>query len=581
MRTVCMPAVLLVMILISGCDTGQESASAVPQPRPVTVFQLEKFQPRSSVERSGSVTSWKTETIGFEVGGRVEFMVEPGTDVRGPDVADGKETFLPKTGTVLARLDDTRFRARLASVQANLATTEAQVEAVTRELKNIIPKQIAAAEANKTLAEQRFTQQESLFNKGAATQADFDKASADLAVAIAELEQLESSSAVKEAELASAMAKVDEAKESVRQANRDLEDTILYAPFTGQVSDVMENLGSVVQGGQAALELQMMDPIEVDVQVSANEDARLLYSDVVTVVASDSGEPSPAMVYEKASLADPSTRTFLVRLLIRNEKILEGMPSEFDANADVRTRNIWAPFRQTSGAGQVSYYVNEDALHQNEQGEYFVLRVKGVARGTSDHVLPRLNSVLEVERLKIEPGTQRIAFLNVAVMREISDLGELDIDRDLFIGRLQNMDGTNLPLAEASAKANGLERVYFVRERWRFRPGDTVAVDMADNPLPAGFYVPMDAIIQQASGTDSGFVVVVSGEGSSATARKIPVQIVQEDTIHGMKRVVPADSEKLNSGAFVVLSGAHFLVDGEPVRVTRTVTRTEMLGVGQ
>ncbi|MCA8995694.1 MAG: HlyD family efflux transporter periplasmic adaptor subunit [Planctomycetaceae bacterium] len=569
---------LLLLFIGAGCTFQGEKTVPPRQPRPVTVFTLQQTDPASPLRRTGSVTSWKVEDIGFEVGGRIEFIIEPGTDVVGPTVEDGANTFVPESGTLIARVDAARYQAQLKSAQASVKTAEAQSQAIQLELENVIPKKIAAAEANKTLAENQFRRQEDLSKQQATSQADVDKAKADLDVATADVEQLEATQVVKNAELASAQAQVEEAQEAVRQAERDLQDTSLYAPFTGQVSEVLQNLGSVVQPGQAVVQLQMMDPIEVDVQVSAEEDARLLYNDVVSVLTTDGKELVPAMVYEKAALADPSTRTFLVRLLIRNEKILEGMPEEFDEETDVRTRSVWAPFRHLSGAGRTRYYINEDSVYTAEDGSHFLLRIKGAVRDPKSRAVPALESEFDVERVPFTPGEDRMAFLNVAIMQAIEDPGEIDLQRDLFVGQLQDMQGKELKPQEANARATNVEHVYFVRERWRFRPGDMVEIDLSDRARPRGFYVPMDAIVQETPDDRTGAIVIIEGDDSSASARKVPVTIFHEDTVGGFKRIEARDSASLNNGMSIVLQGAHYLVDGEKVRVSGRVEMPTVAG---
>lgn len=561
----------LVATASSGCGFGSQKAPPEPQPRPVTVFQLMESRPPSPMQRTGSVTSWKVENIGFEVGGRIEYIVEPGTNVEGPQVEENSDSFVHDSGTLLARIDDARYQAQLNSATAAVKTAQAQVEAIRQELESVIPRKIDAAQANETLAQQRYDQQKKLLDQLATSQADYDKAVADLNVAQADVAQLNATQAVKEAELSSAQAQVEEAKEAVKQAERDLQDTQLHAPFTGQVSEVTENLGSVVQAGQAALTLQMMDPIEVDVQVSADEDARLLYNDVVSVFAGDQQTAVPAMVYEKAALADPATRTFMVRLLMRNEKILEGLPSEFDADRDVRTRNVWAPFRRYSSSGTVRHYVNEDSIHTAADGSHFLLRIKGAERNSGQREVASLGTEFKVERVPFVPGEDRLAFLNVAVMREIGVAGDIDLDRDLFVGELRDMQGTPLSKEDSSQRAESLETVYFVRERWRFRPGDSVVIDLSDAPPPSGYYVPMDAIIQESPDDRDGFVVTVDGTGSVLKARRIPVRVFHSEMVDGLKRIEAKQEKPLEDGMRLVLEGVHYLTAGESVRVTGNV----------
>lgn len=542
-----------------GCER-REAPLPAPRPRPVTTVTLRQSVPESQVRHAASVTAWKSQDFGFEVGGRVaEMLVEPGSDVEGPQIDPDSTRFIPRTGSVIAQLDPQRFQARLNSAVAGVATAEARLQAIDREIQNVLPRQIAASQATLVLARQEFQRTETLAQQQAATQAALDKARADMDTAEAQLQQMEANVAVREAEKASLEAQLEEAREAVRQAQQDLDDTVLYAPFQGQISSVYETIGSVVSGGQAVARVQMMDPIQVDVQVSAETDAQLFFNDMVFVHPFDGSSVVPAMVYEKAAVADAATRTFLVTLLMRNERVLYGFPEEFDPERDVRTRDVGGVFVQNQ-QGRLVYYVHEGGLHRDDDGE-FVWRVKGITRDTSEAEAP---SRLEVERVPVRSGPGRIAFLSVAVFRELIDVGDLRSGVDLIIGEIMSMDGRPLDDPQASRRLAETGIIHWVRDRWRFRPGDVAEVDLRKQPAPVGLYLPMDAIVQNpADENDVSVFIVTDGR-----AKKVPVTLVG-DPVGSQRMVEPRAPDGLREGDQVIAGGVHFLVDGEPVQPVR------------
>ena len=147
---------MLLLGLSGGCQSESGPQTAEKRPRPVTVFALRRTEPAALVQYTGSVSSWKTEEVGFEVSGRVEYIIEPGTDVDGPQLNESGDRFLTETGELIARLDPMRFEAKLASAQARVSTEKARLVAADRELQQVVPKQIRAAEAAVTLARQEF-----------------------------------------------------------------------------------------------------------------------------------------------------------------------------------------------------------------------------------------------------------------------------------------------------------------------------------------------------------------------------------------------------------------------------------------
>ncbi|MGD9853491.1 MAG: efflux RND transporter periplasmic adaptor subunit [Planctomycetaceae bacterium] len=560
-------AVLAGMILLACSGCAPEAAQvAAPQPRPVTVLVLKRLAPQPRTLHTGSVTPWKTEDIGFEVGGRVEMILEPGTDVAGPVFDPESEQPIPDSGTVMSRIDRRNYEVRLASAQARERTAQAQLAASQRELEFVVPQQIASAVATLTLAAQEFDRWSKLRERDAATQAQLDKARADRDTAQAQLDQSRAQQAVTESQVASYQAQLEEAQEAVRQAEKDLADTVLTAPFTGQVAEVFETVGGVVDAGRPVLRLQMMDPMQVDVEVSGSVDAGLQYNDLAFVTAPDMPEPISAMIYEKATVADSATRTFRVQLLIRNESLRDGMPSEFDPDRDVRTRNLWNVFTRTPNR-RPPFFVNVDGIHQDANG-YYVWRVKGVTVGDPRETIA---SNLSVEKLAVVPGAERIAFLNVAVMRELTDPGDLNPETDLIVGKLLDMQGAPLDDAAAASRLDKHGTVHLVRERWRFRPGDVVQVNLGGTPPVEGLYVPMDTIVEGTSPSDDASVFVVTGSGDSAAVHKVGVRVDPDVIIGTHRRVEPLVVGELEAGMQLVAGGVHYLIDGEAVRVSQVV----------
>ena len=555
------PGLGLLGLVMVGCLSSKTPEKVTVRPRAVNVFELQESQPIAEIRYAGSVSAWKSQDVGLEVSGRVQQIIEPGLDVVGPEFDPATNNVVEDSGTLLARVNPTRYQVRLASAEASVKTARARLAAAEQEVTKVMPKQLLASAAAMELARQEFARVKTLLAQDAATQQALDRAQANLDTTQAEYQQLEAVAAVKDAERASYAAQVDEALEAVRQAKEDLDDTELRAPFQGQVSAVYETVGSVVQAGQPVLRVQMMDPIQVDVQVSAETDARLLYNDLVRVFPPGEETPVPAMVYEKATVADATTRTFLVTLLIRNAKLTEGLPSEFDPVRDLRTRSIAPLFSEAANDGP-PFYSRESAL-MRDGDEYFVLRVKGVQKGHPESQIP---TQLEVERVRVVPGDKRISLLSVVTLRELDDLGDLNPDADLLVSDFLSMDGARLDMPQVLARLDQMGHMHYIRERWRLRPGDVVQAELSPAPVPRGLYVPMDVIVREEPQSNQGSLYVVDGTDDNAVCRKVTVRL-QEPTVGSQVRVEALQPESLSVGALVVASGAHYLTDGEPVRV--------------
>ena len=77
----------LLQSMIFGCQSGETDETIQPA-RPVTYLTLAKRTPVSQSLVAGSVESWKRETLGFDVNGRLRFVKDRGTNVQGPATDD-------------------------------------------------------------------------------------------------------------------------------------------------------------------------------------------------------------------------------------------------------------------------------------------------------------------------------------------------------------------------------------------------------------------------------------------------------------------------------------------------------------
>ena len=262
------------MLVAVGCGSG-EQADHQPEKkaRPVEVRTLRKDLPPTAALVSASVASWKTEEIGFEVGGRVEWVTEPNTDIEG-EVFDANGDPLIK-GTPIARLESERFELQVEMADADVSRALQSVNAARIELDKSLPSQMRAAEAEKKLAETEFERSKRLFQQDAGARSDVDRDEAKYESAVSKIEQLQATQKAKEAEIQSLTLQVEQARQALRDAKRSLNDCTLYSSFRGQIADVAVVPGSVVSAGQPVVTIQMMDPIKIELEVSAEDSRRL------------------------------------------------------------------------------------------------------------------------------------------------------------------------------------------------------------------------------------------------------------------------------------------------------------------
>jgi multidrug efflux system membrane fusion protein len=263
------------LALVAGCEKEPP-----PQPevvRPVKMLTIEGAGAVSQREYPATVKATQQADMGFEVPGRViEFLVNEGQIV--------------ETGELLARLDDRDYQAELEKAQAN--------------------QRKAVADLNRSLSIYRE-------DKGAISKGTID-----------------SDRRAKEVTDAALL-----------QAEKAVEDTLLRAPFDGYVARKLVEDFANVQAKEPVLILQDISQLEVEVSVPERDIAGGMprqspeqITERVKPVVSVSSIPDrtfPARVKEFATTADPSTRTFQVRLIFDRPgdvSILPGMTARVFAN---------------------------------------------------------------------------------------------------------------------------------------------------------------------------------------------------------------------------------------------------------
>ena len=497
------------VLLGSGCNTEQNhETETIIKTRPVTLLRLQERDFSRETQLTGSVSLYREEKVGFEVSGRVLAVLDEGKEVDGP--AFDEEGRLVEPGQLIAHLDDTRYRLLVDAVHARLKGAQRNLEAVEAEL---------------TLALQTLQRQKRILSQGAGFQQAVDDAQS-------QYDRLY-------ARRAQRLAQVHEIEEELDRAKEDLADSKLLAPFSGRITRLHVSQGAVVDAGTPVVTLSLMDPIQVQVAVSADEDRRIQTGDRAILYPKDplqpAGEPAPvnAIVYEKGAVANADTRTFKIDLIARNER------RRID-QLDPQTRGLplvtdFLPVVRRYRGEEGELFVHTQSVYL-EHGKTFVLRLPGV----SFHPQGQRSAVGRhvPDKVEVTLGDKYITVIkwNFRSLKTSGDLREGDF----------------LVLGPTREHLNGLA---IGRAQWLLRPGDLVPVRFLIHATTRGLYVPVKAITMIG---DQHVVFVM--EGNVARSRNISVH----DTYHELRRI---SGEAIGPGTEVIVEGVHYVSEGQPVAV--------------
>ncbi len=512
MRRHALPKLLVAAALASAltaCDSKKTGSGEAPATVPVTVTTLSAVTPARSSGRMGLAQPYREETIGFEVSGRVLSVVDVGTELDGP-VEDMEGAIINKGG-VIARLDPSRYTQKVASLKLRIAAENAQLRAAVIEVEGS-----ATAQAN--LAKLNYDRQVRLMRSGTTSQEVLDTAKANLDVANATLE-------LKKAQTLAQSARIKELEEDLRSANLDLEDCVLRAPFGGRVTQQHVSRGAFAQPGSGVVTLTLIDPIQITLTLSADDERRLVMGSTAQIFprGAPEGQELRGRIKSKGQVADPRTRAFLVEIMTRNQRYTVESPlSSFEKLVPIMSR------------------------YQGEEGPLYAALDAIVREGGKAHLLvvPReqvlgrkTTGSLTAHKVPVTLGTDYYTILDWH-LQEVR--GEGLRNQDLVVRRPTPADYT---------------AVDTTMYQWLIRPGDLIPVSLNLGNLPRGLYVPVTAI-KELNGETWVFVV----EGGKAKR----IAVTAHESFEDQRRV---EGEGLAEGAQLVIKGVHYLADGSLVSV--------------
>ena len=330
---------------------------------------------------------------------------------------------------VIAQLRQDEFQARLKALQGQLDAARADLQAlragVRPEERLRLEAQVRAANAELVNARTQFGRTSQLVRNRAIPQVEHDRAETSYHVAQenykAARQTLEQGTIAREEEIWAKEAEVRGLENRVVEANLQLKDSTLRAPYDGVIAQRFVEEGQNIRANDRVVMFQDIDEIEIAVDIPETVMAADIRSaDILQMVAEFSAAPGlqfPAHIKEVAQRADPVTQTFTVRVALKappDLNLLPGMTATVTMTyrrASVLGGRILVPIAavfQDSTGTQVAWVIGPD-------GKVVRAPVKlGAVTGGSIEILEGL-----------QPG-DRIAVAGVSFLRDgmkVRDMG--------------------------------------------------------------------------------------------------------------------------------------------------------------
>lgn len=561
----------------TGCtNENEQSVSPDKPPKPVAITVLRRSSPTNAQFVTGSVVPWKSEQIGFEVAGRVAEVIEPNEFVA-PQIGSEADERTPDA-TPLARLDAEELKIAVESAEASVEVAKLNRDANLVTIEQQLPAQIESAKAEAELADIELSRALKLSKQSAISRSELDAARTNAATTKSRLASSNAELAQAEARQLALEAQILQARQQLSEAQRSLRNAVLFSPFPGQVSQIHAVPGTYVKEGDPVVTVQMMDPMTIEFEVTAQDSRRYRRGDMLPVQVTDGiGTPRQlsGMVYRVDTVADPAARTFTVTMHVRNE-IDESAYDSPDTDEPIAWTDQITPLNiGPMITGDRRQLVVREAVH-TIGGETFVWKVTNRRWGTPS---PPGDRLLSVTKVPVRITSDVIPYLGrwkfVAI--EFTDPNvTMDLEHDLITGKLHFKPEGSTPAGEPASQRPDLEnwtgcQVVLEEQRWLLRSGDVAKISLTADEPTDGFFVPMEAVREEQGKT---FIHVIDDAADQATARRVFVKIGEGESVLGetvLLRITSTSPEELREGMQVIVEGTHYLNDGDRVVVSTLV----------
>lgn len=174
---------------------------------------------------------------------------------------------LVQKGEVLLTVDDFAYEGALTAARANLAEAKAQLTAAAA---RVALKESALAQAGTQLdlATRDLDRADRLVGKGAVTEQAVDQRRLTVSQRRQALDQLSNEITIEKAGIEQQKAALDRLEWRVREAERNLSDTSLKAPFDAIVVSETVEVGRMVNASDVAVTLDRLDAVDAEFTLS-------------------------------------------------------------------------------------------------------------------------------------------------------------------------------------------------------------------------------------------------------------------------------------------------------------------------
>lgn len=164
--------------------------------------------------------------------------------------------------------------------------------------------------------------------------------------AYARMKQLHDNNSLPEMQWTEVQSKLKQARSAEQISKKSLEDSRLYAPFSGVIAAKNVEIGQNVMPGSPVVRLVGVEQVKVSISVPENEISRVAIGQPARIrVSALDNRMFEGNIVEKGIAAHPLSRSYEVKALVRNEtgELLPGMICEMELQREQVQEGILLP----------------------------------------------------------------------------------------------------------------------------------------------------------------------------------------------------------------------------------------------
>ena len=295
--------IVMVFIIASICSCGKKEGVIAEKGPVVRLAKVDTLKPspvEDYYEAVGTVRSKTTSVLSSKIVGNIIAV----------HIREGS---LTRLGQLLIEIDDRDINAQLKKAQAGFREAQDTLE----EIEQIIRASESArdaAQANKVLAASTFQRYRALLEQRSVSQQEFDEMLAKNKVAEAEADRTDRMLQSILAKKNQVLARIEQAKAEVVNAQISLSYTRITSPINGVVTVKQADVGTLAAPGAPLLTIEDGAHYRLEATVEESQIRNIRLGNPVKVIVDALGEEISSRVTEVVPTSDPASRSYVVKI---------------------------------------------------------------------------------------------------------------------------------------------------------------------------------------------------------------------------------------------------------------------------